>query len=161
MDLVLPFRLKVAGRDEFRGAHAVSTSFRFRGFLRYSSRLLSIEWTGSAHVQDVGALSVRDDRLPLPTETLEVPVERLRTATFRGGWWRPRLILCANDLQALATVPSEEAGTVVFWIARSDRLVAGGLASALTGAVRSPAPNPDPLGDLRTPRAPAGGPTTP
>ena len=63
MNHILPFRLKVAGKDEIRGFHAVSVSFRFHGALRLEGFMLTIEWGGIAEVQEVGALSIRDDRL--------------------------------------------------------------------------------------------------
>jgi hypothetical protein len=128
----LPIRLKVSGKDEFHGVHAVSTTFRFHGWLRLECASLCIEWHGYAQVQEVGPLSVNDDRLPLPAETLIVPVARLRRAELVGGWWRPRLLVSARDGRALALVPSEDEGTVHFWYARHDRRAAMAFASALS-----------------------------
>ena len=135
MTYLLPFRLKVPGKDEFRGLHAVSTSFRFHGVLRLEGFVLTIEWGGIAQVQDVGALSIRDDRLALPNERITVPVNSLYPATLVGGWWRPRLTLQAKVLGALAIVPSEELNAVQFWYARSDRAAAIAMAAALSTAI--------------------------
>lgn len=134
---ILAFRLKVPGKDEFRGLHAVSTSFRFRGFLRLEGHILTIEWGGVAQVQDVGALTIRDDHLPLPDERVSVPVSELYRATLAGGWWRPRLTLQAKGLGVLALVPSEEHGLVQFWYARADRIFARDLAAALGNAIHT------------------------
>jgi hypothetical protein len=131
----LPIRLKVSGKDEFRGAHAISTSFRFHGWLRLDAASLHIEWSGHAQVQDVGPLSVRDERLPLPRESLIVPVARLRRAELVGGWWRTRLAISARDGQLLALVPSEDQGTVHFWCARRDRKTAAAFAGSLSKAI--------------------------
>ena len=135
MTYLLPFRLKVAGKDEFRGLHAVSTSFRFHGILRLEDLLLTIEWGGVAQVQDVGALTIRDDRLALPDERITVAVSHLYPPTLVGGWWRPRVTLQAKVLGALAIVPSEDLGRVQFWYARSDRAAAIALAAALRTAI--------------------------
>lgn len=153
MGYILPFKLKVPGTDEIRGLHAVSTSFRFHGMLRLEGAVLTIEWGGSAQVQDVGALSVRDDRLALPDERITVPVSHLYRATLAGGWWRPRLRIQAKVLGALAVVPSEEHNVVQFWYARSDGAAAAALATALTAAI---AAAPEPVLPPVTPVTPPG-----
>jgi hypothetical protein len=135
MSFVLPFKLKVPGKDQFTGLSAVSTSFRFQGLLRLEGNELTIEWSGEALVQEVGAHTVRDDRLPLPTEQILVPVSQLYGARLEGGWWRPRLRLQARQLAVLSVVPSEEHGAVEFWYARADRDAAVALASALTAGI--------------------------
>lgn len=127
MPVELPFTLKVAGKDEYEGIRAVSTSFHFHGLLKLDGEVLRIEWKGHARVQDVELLSVRDEELPLPAETLIVPVARLRRAELLGGWWRPRLAISARDIHALSVVPSEDQGSVAFWYARRD----GGLAAKI------------------------------
>ena len=131
MSAELPFRLKVAGKDEVDGVRAVSTSFHFHGWLRLEGDSLRIEWGGHARVQDVEVLSVRDERLPLPAETVVVPLARLRRAELLGGWWRPRLAISARDIRALSLVPSEDQGTVNFWYARRDGAVASALCDEL------------------------------
>ena len=135
MTAILAFRLKVPGTDQFQGLHAVSTSYRFQGFLRLSGSALIIEWSGVAQVQDVGALTIRDDKLSLPDERLTVPVSHLYRATLAGGWFRPRLVLQARELGSLALVPSEEHGVVQFWYARADRQLATAMVAALTDAI--------------------------
>jgi hypothetical protein len=137
MSFVLPFKLKVPGKDQFTGFNAVSTSFRFHGLLRLAADELTIEWSGEAQVQEVGALTVRDDRLPLPQEQIVVPVNRLFKATLAGGWWRPRLLVQARELGLLSMVPSETHGAVQFWYARADRDAALALASALQSGIAS------------------------
>ena len=137
MPHILPFRLKVSGTDEFRGLNAISTSYRFYGLLRLDGPLLTIEWGGVAQVQNVGALSVRDERMALPDESITLPVTSLYPATVEGGWWRPRLRLRARAQGALAIVPSEDLGTVACWDARSDRPAALDLANALRAAIAS------------------------
>lgn len=138
----LGFRLKVGGRDEFDGAQAISTSYRFEGILCLEGEALRIAWSGQARVQDVGLLSVSDDRLPLPAETLLVPLARLLRAKLVGGWWRPRLAVSARDLRALAVVPSEEFGTVQFYVARRDRKAAAAFAALLSAAIGRAAEQP-------------------
>lgn len=135
----LPFRLKVSGTDEVQGVRAISTSFRFGGWLRLEGDSLRIEWSGYARIQDVGAAGIRDEQLPLPAETLVVPLARLRRVEVLGGWWRPRLALSARDARALALVPSEEHGTVHCWYARGDRSLAVALAADLSRGIAAAA----------------------
>jgi hypothetical protein len=127
----LPFILKVAGKDEVDVVRAVSTSFHFHGWLRLDGAVLRIEWKGHARVEEVELLSVRDEQLPLPAESLVVPLARLRRAELLGGWWRPRLAISARDLHALSVVPSEDQGVVSFWYARRDAALAADLAVQL------------------------------
>lgn len=131
----LPIRLKVSGSDRFEGVRAISTTFRFHGWLKLDGGTLRIEWTGYARVQDVEMLSASDERLPLPAEALLVPLSRLRRAELRGGWWRPRLAIGARDSRALALVPSEEGGEVEFWYARRDGRMAATLAASLVRGI--------------------------
>ena len=138
MNPVLPFRLKVPGKDEFVGVRVESTSFQFHGLARLDGALLNLEWAGTARVQGVDALSIRDDKLSLPAESLELPVDRLRTAEVLGRWWRLRLELSARELRALAIVPSEDSGVVRLWFRRRDRQVAVALAADLTRAIAAP-----------------------
>jgi hypothetical protein len=96
---------------------------------------MTIEWAGVAQVQDVGGLTIRDDRLALPDERITIPVSHLHRATLVGGWWRPRLSLQAKVLGALSLVPSEEHGTVQLWYARADRAAALAMTAALSTAI--------------------------
>jgi hypothetical protein len=146
---VLPFRLRIPGKDQFQGIRAVSTSFKFHGLLRLEDATLVIEWTGSARVQSLGALGAREDDIRLPTEILTVPLGRLRRAEVAGGWWRPRLELSGRDLAALAAVPSEDQGRVRFLIRHRDRPAAALFASLLTQAIAAAPRRPGDSAPLR------------
>jgi hypothetical protein len=135
MTLTLAFLLKVPGSDEFRDFKAVSTSFRCEGLLTLEGDLLTIEWGGEARVQDVGLLSIEDERIRMPDEWLTVPVGELDRATLEGGWWRPRITLQERRRGALAGVPSESLGMLQCWIARRDRAQARAMVAALNDAI--------------------------
>lgn len=135
MAVVLPFRLKVAGKDEFDGLNAVSTSFKVHGFMSLDGDALTIEWGGTAQVQSMGVTSMSDDTEALPIEQLVVPVQDLHRAELTGGWFRPRLTLQGRTLFALAGIPSEDAGVVNFWYDRSERFTAIAMVNALTAAM--------------------------
>jgi hypothetical protein len=133
--ITLGFTLKVPGSDEFRDFQAVSTSFRCDGRLTLEGELLTIEWGGEARVQEVGLLSLADDRVAMPDEWISIPASELDRATLEGGWWRPRLTLLERRRGALAAVPSASLGEVRCWIARRDRDRARAMAAALTDAI--------------------------
>ncbi|MEP6571384.1 MAG: hypothetical protein ABJD11_01770 [Gemmatimonadota bacterium] len=135
MRFLLSFKLKVAGTDEFRGLKATSTSYRFHGILRLDGSVLTIEWGGVAQVQEFGATTIRDNRLPLPDDSVEIPVELLYRAALAGGWWLPRLRLRAGAPGVLSMVPSEELGAVEFWYARADRDLAITMVAAINKAI--------------------------
>jgi hypothetical protein len=139
MNPVLPFRLKVPGKDEFKGLHAESTSFEFHGLARLDDGVLTLEWAGSARVQRVNPLSVRDEQLRLPAETLAIPAHRLRAAQLVGRWWRRRLEISSRDLGTLAIIPSEDGGMVRLWFAGRDREIAAALAAEITRAIHASA----------------------
>ncbi len=150
----LPFSLKVPARDNLAPASVTSwTTFAFHGLVHFDGRLLHLEWTGTAATDEVEGTSVRSDLMALPAESLSVPLERLRSVRLAGGWWRPRLEIAGNDMQALAAVPSEEAGTVRLWIRRRDRRLAAALAGAMHEAARAGvlAPQADLLSPSHTP----------
>lgn len=133
----LPFSLKVPGKDSITLTAISSTTFKFSGLLRLEGEVLYLEWEGSAQVEEVESLSVRDETVPLPEEELVLPLEELRSIALCGGWWRPRVELCARSLGALNIVPSEEGGRVALWIARRDRAAAAALVASATRALRS------------------------
>jgi hypothetical protein len=135
MNDVVPFTLKVAGKDQFQGVKAVSTSYKFRGLLRFDGASLWIEWTGTYRVQEVGALTARDEEAPLPVESLTVPLARVLNVRFRGGWLRPRLELLGRDLAVFETVPGEDGGIARLWLARQDREIAASLTSRINQAI--------------------------
>jgi len=133
----LPFSLRVPGKDSITWSSVSTTTFRFQGLIRLDGAWLHLEWKGSAQVEAVGGLSVRQETLPLPLEQLRIPLDRIRAVQFRGGWWRPRLEVQANDFETLGIVPSEEGGVVQLWIPRGERAQAQALAEAVTQAIRS------------------------
>lgn len=130
----LPFRLKVPGKDAMTATSASSTWFRFHGLLHLLDSALRLEWTGTAKVEEVSLLSVEEETVTLPDESLTLPLARLRKLELRGGWLRPHLELMGNDLEALRIVPSEEAGRVRLWIARRDRRLAAQIVAAARAA---------------------------
>jgi hypothetical protein len=134
---MLPFRLKVPGRDAIDGFEVSSTSFRIHGYLQVDGDMLIIEWGGTAHVQEVGATTVRDETEPLPDERLVVRAADLYRAELTGGWFRPRLRVQARRVGALSAVPSEKFGTVDFWYERSERFTAIEVARALNEAIEA------------------------
>lgn len=146
MSAVLPFRLKVPGRDEIDGMDVVSQSFRIHGYLEMAGDVLVIEWGGTTHVQEVGMKGVRDETEPLAAQRLEVPAADLLRAELTGGWLRPRLRVQARRIGALAPVPSEKRGTVEFWYDRSERFVAIEVARELADAIAAAAAPGDDAG---------------
>jgi hypothetical protein len=99
--------------------------------LHFDGHSLTIEWAGTASIDEVRGLEVHSQTVPLPPQVLSIPLLRLRTARLAGSWWRPRLELTGNDLDALALVPGEAGGRVQFWIARRDRSRAASVIDAL------------------------------
>jgi len=135
MGAVLPFRLKVAGKDEIDGMNVTSMAFRVHGFLQVEGDRLVIEWGGTVAVDEVGAMGVRNDTERLPDERLEVPVTDLRRAALEGGWFRPHLKVQARRMGALTRVPSEHDGAVCFWYERTERFTAVAVARELNDAI--------------------------
>lgn len=135
MSDVIAFTLKVSGKDQFRGVNAVSTSYRFHGRLSFDGASLWIEWTGTYRVQEVGALTARDDVGSLPNESLMVPLARVLNVRFRGWWWRPHLELSGRDLAVFETVPGEDGGIARLWVSRRDRESAEALAGRVSRAI--------------------------
>jgi hypothetical protein len=125
----LPFHLKVPGKDALTATTASSTKFRFHGLLHLQEDTIHLEWTGTARVERVSLLAVNEETLALPDEFLTLPLARIREMELRGGWWRPRLELMGNDLEALRIVPSEDRGRVRLWLARRDRTLASEIAA--------------------------------
>ena len=143
MGPTLPFRLRMPGRrDEVSGLDltgssfkVTSTSFEVHGYLHVDGDVLVVEWGGTIQVQEVGAMSVRDETQPLPNERIEVPVADLYRAELVGGWFRPRLRVQARAVGVLSSVPTEKRGMVEFWYDRSERFTAIEVARALTEAI--------------------------
>jgi hypothetical protein len=150
--MLLPFRLKVPGVDEFRDFKAVSMSYKFRGQLHILEHGVRIEWGGTASVEEVGTIEVRDDKVHLPDESLDVAFASLYRAQLLGGWWRPRVELQARELAALAIVPSSEAGLVRLWIGRGDRGLAQRMADEINAGIAADAlRGPDSQPELQAP----------
>lgn len=137
MTLVLPFRLKVPGKDEFEGVSAVSTTFRVHGFLRFDGYMLSVEWGGEIAIEEVGITKISDTTEPLQDERIDLPIADIHRASLTGGWFRPRLELQARRLGALSYIPSEKLGVVKFWYDRSERFAAIEMVNALNDAIAS------------------------
>ncbi len=135
----LPFTLKVPGQDDVSGTGVHSTTYTFHGLLHFEGTTVRLEWTGTAAIDEVTGLDVHSRVLSLPREELEVPVEELRRIEARGGWWRPRLEVCARKLETLQTVPGEERGVVRLWLARRDRRAARECAALIRVAMATPA----------------------
>lgn len=129
----IPFTLKVPGKDDMTWSEIASTSYRFRGFLRLDADQLLLEWAGSAEVEEVSLAGVRTERIPLPTESLAVPLSEIRTLRLAGGWIRPHLEITGNNLDLLRYVPGEEGGRLRLWLARRDRGAARRLAAEALG----------------------------
>ena len=146
----LPFRLKVAGKDLSAAATVAWTTFRLQGLLAFDGSLLRLEWSGTGAVDAVTGIEVRSETVSLPTECLGIPLHRVRSIRLLGGWWRPRLEVTANDLDALAPVPSSEGGRVRLWLARRDRALAAAVVAAILQAARTAQPL-DPPAALRLP----------
>lgn len=137
MGSVLPFRLKVPGRDEVDGLDVISQSFRIHGYLQVDGDFLVIEWGGTTHVQEVGMSAVRDETEPIAEQRLAVPAADLLRAELAGGWFRPRLRVQARRVGALARVPGEKFGTVDFWYDRSERFTAIEVARDIAAAIEA------------------------
>ena len=135
MTPTLDFRLKLPGTDILSGLNATSTSFQVRGTLRIEGSLLVVEWGGAVRVQEVGPLTVRDEREWLPDERLLVPLLDLEMAEVVGGWWWPRLTVHANTPGALAEIPSAVDDVVKFWYGMRDRAIARALAADINDAI--------------------------
>jgi hypothetical protein len=120
----LPFTLRVAGVDTFTFEAIASTAFTFTGLLRLEPEAVYLEWTGSAHVDEVAFTGVRSEQVSLPQEYVHLPYPLLRSAELRGGWIRPHLELGGWQLDTLQSIPGEEGGRLRLWLARRDRRLA-------------------------------------
>ena len=127
----LPFRLRVPGKDALTATRAASTTFRFHGLLHLLDDAIRLEWTGTAEVEEVSLLAVKQETLALPDEVLALPLARVRSIELRGGWLLPYLELMGNDLEALRIVPGESRGRVRLWLARRDRPLAAEIVAAV------------------------------
>lgn len=133
----VPFRLKVPGKDLSSVGTVAWTTFRLEGLLSFDSGALRIQWSGTGLLDAVTGVDVRSEVVPIPSETLVVPLEQIRSARLLGGWWRPRLELTANDLDTLRSVPSEDGGRLRFWLALGDRRLATQVVAELHRVARA------------------------
>lgn len=133
----LSFRLKVPGRDLSSADTVAWTTFRLNGLLTFDGQALHIEWSGTGLLDSVTGAEVESSTVAIPREHLAIPLVRIRSVRLRGGWWRPRLEVSGNDLEALCGVPSEEGGRVFFWLDRRERKLAEELVIALRVAAHT------------------------
>ncbi len=149
MTTVLPFRLKAGDDTQVASWYTRSVSYTLHGILRLDEHAVVVQWSGTADVVEVKGTATRVTEEAVPVRTLTVPITRIAGATIKGGWWRPRVVLRAKDLEALAPVPGARAGAVTLWIARRDRELAAelitGLEIMLADAALAAAEAPPPL----------------
>ncbi len=141
----LPFSLRVSGIDTFGVDAIASTAFSFKGRLTLGPNELCLEWTGSAHVDEVAFTGIRSEQIALPRESLHLPYCLVGTVQLRGGWLRPCIELTGTDWNTLQSVPSEDAGHLRLWIARRDRPLARRIVAALRQSMATPMVGPRPL----------------
>ena len=141
----LPFSLRVSGIDTFAMDAIASTAFSFKGRLTLDPDDLCLEWTGSAHVDEVAFTGIRSEQIALPRESLRLPYCLLGTVQLRGGWLRPCIELTGTDWNTLQSVPSEDAGHLRLWIARRNRPLARRVVTVLRQAMARPVAGPRPL----------------
>jgi hypothetical protein len=88
---------------------------------------LWIEWTGTYRVQEVGALTVRDEEASLPNESLMVPLARVLNVRFRGGLAAASTRALGRDLAVFETVPGKTRRRTLALGSRQDRETAEAL----------------------------------
>jgi hypothetical protein len=119
----LPFRLKVPGDSRFVGMTATDTAHRVEGLLRLVGSSLTIEWSQTTEVTEVG-WNVETTRETRPPELVRLPLADLAEVELRDRWWRPCLELRATAISALAPIPGAVGGRLVLNLARRDRAIA-------------------------------------
>ena len=127
----LPFRIKVPGDSRFVGMRATDTSHRVEGLLRLGESSLTIEWSQTTEVTEVG-WNVETTRNTRPPELVRLPLAHLAEVELHERWWRPRLELRATAITALASIPGAAGGRLVLHLARRDR----GIAAELVANIR-------------------------
>ncbi|MEO8636163.1 MAG: hypothetical protein ABI587_12890 [Gemmatimonadales bacterium] len=120
----VPFSLRVSGKDLSAADTVAWTTFRLVGLLVCEANALRIQWSGTGLLDAVTGLAVRSEIVPIPPETLLVPLAQICSVQLVGGWWRPRLEMIANDLDTFRSVPGAEGAHIRFWLARRDRPLA-------------------------------------
>jgi hypothetical protein len=122
----LHFRIKVPGDSRFEGMSASDTSHRVEGLLRLAGPSLTIEWSQTTEVTEVG-WSVETRRETRPPELVRLPLTHLAEIELRDRWWRPRLELRATAITALTSIPGAAGGRLVLHLDRRDRATAAEL----------------------------------
>ena len=152
----LRFSLRVPGVDTFTLEVIASTAFTFKGQLHLDADDLVLEWSGSAHVDEVAFTGIRSEKLALPRESLRLPYGLLRTVRLCGGWIRPHIEVTGTHFDTLRGVPGEDAGLLRLWVARRDRSLARRAVAALQHAITVPSvvprlPQPQVVSDSTPP----------
>jgi hypothetical protein len=124
--LTLPFRIKIPADSRFVGMKARDTIRRVEGLLRLAGSSLTIEWSQTTEVTEVG-WSVETNRETLPPEFVRLPLAHLAEIELHDRWWWPRLELRTTALSALASVPGAAGGRLLLRLARRDRAIAAEL----------------------------------
>lgn len=132
----ISFTLRVASRDYSTEAFTAWSTDKLHGLLHFDGDTVTIEWTGTASIDEVSGLDVQSRTVAVPPMTLNIPLSSLRTAKLAGGWWRPRVELTGNDVQILSQIPGESGGRVQLWITRRDRSRAATLVGSLHRVAR-------------------------
>lgn len=122
----LPFRINIPGDSRFVGMTATDTSHRVEGLLRLAGSWLTIEWSQTTEVTEVG-WNVETTRETWPPELVRLPLAHLAEIELRDRWWRPRLELRTTAITALASIPGAAGGRLVLHLARRDRATAAEL----------------------------------
>ena len=122
----LPFRIRIPGDSRFVGMTATDTSHRVEGLLRLVGSCLTIEWSQTTEVTEVG-WNVETKRETRPPELLRLPLARLAEIELHDRWWRPRIELRTTAITALESIPGAAGGRLVLHVARRDRAVAAEL----------------------------------
>ena len=117
----LPFRFRVPGQETLDSTGISSVSYRGQGLLHLEGGFLAFEWRTTRKTQRIDGSGVATDVEHSPIGTLEVPVEWITGARLRGGWWRPRLELRAQKLDAFDGFPGKRPDVVRLKIRRRDR----------------------------------------
>jgi hypothetical protein len=105
---------------------ATDTSHRVEGLLRLAGTCLTIEWSQTTEVTEVG-WNVETTRKTAPPELVRLPLAHLAEVELRDRWWQPRLELRATAIAALAAIPGAAGGHLVLHLARRDRAIAAEL----------------------------------
>jgi hypothetical protein len=122
----LHFRIKIPGDSRFVGMTARDTSHRVEGLLQLAGASLSIEWSQTTEVTEVG-WNVETTRETWPSELVRLPLAHLADIELRDRWWRTRLELRARRIDSLASIPGAVGGRLVLQVARRDRDTAADL----------------------------------